>query len=102
MTKRHHTSKTKAAIALEAITGDKPIAEISKDYNIHPSRIHAWKAQALQGLEGIFDSSKVDITLQNKADGHIEILEKKIGQLVIENDFLKKKCEKLPFKIALK
>ena len=42
------------------------------------------------------------ITLQNKADGHIEILEKKIGQLVIENDFLKKKCEKLPFKIALK
>jgi transposase len=102
MTKRHHTPKTKAAIALEAITGEKPIAEISKDYNIHPSQIHAWKAQALQGLEGIFASSKVDCKLQDKTDNHIEVLEKKIGQLVVECDFLKKKCSNLPLRSALK
>jgi transposase-like protein len=95
MTKRQHSTKVKAAIAIEAIKGEKTIAEISKHHNVHPSRIHAWKAEVLKGMEGIFNASKSEAEAKIKADTHIETLEKKIGQLVIENDFLKKNYGKL-------
>jgi transposase len=95
MTKRQHSIKIKATIAIEAIKGDKTIAEISKQHNVHPSRIHAWKSEALKGLEGIFSLNKSEAEAKIKADTHIETLEKKIGQLVIENDFLKKNYGKL-------
>ena len=62
MIKRQHSTKVKAAIALEAIKGEKTIAEISKHHNVHPSRIHAWKAEALKGLEGIFNANKSEAT----------------------------------------
>ena len=95
MTKRQHNTKVKAAIALEAIKGEKTIAEIAKQHNVHPSRIHVWKSEVLKGLEGIFNANKSETTAKNNADNHIEVLEKKIGQLVIENDYLKKSYGKL-------
>jgi transposase len=92
---KQHNSKVKAAIAIEAIKGEKTIAEISRHHNVHPSSVHAWKAEALKGLEGIFSINKNEITVKKNAENHIEILEKKIGQLVIENDYLKKSYGKL-------
>jgi transposase len=95
MTKRQHSSKLKASIAIEAIKGEKTIAEISRKHNIHPSRIHAWKSEVLKGLEGVFSINKREADAKNNADNHIAMLEKKIGQLVIENDYLKKNYVKL-------
>jgi hypothetical protein len=57
---------------------------------MHPSRIHAWKTELLKGAEGFFNQSQKVSTVENNQAQLIAVLEKKIGQLVVENDFLKK------------
>lgn len=95
MTIRIHKGKTKAEVALLAIKQEETISELSKRFGIHSSLVHKWKSEAISGLEEIFDKDKkVKLELKSK-EIHIEELEKKIGQLVIENDFLKKNYGKL-------
>lgn len=87
MTRRKHDSNFKAQIALLAIRGDETVAEIASRHNIHPGQVQNWKAEALSKLPDLFDKSS------KKASGSeekISILERKVGQLAIENDFLKK------------
>ena len=90
MTIRIHKSKMKAEVALLAIKQEETIADLSQRFGLHASLIHKWKAEALSGMEGIFSKDKkADIELKAK-EKHISDLEKKIGQLVVENDYLKK------------
>ena len=87
MTRRKHSSGFKAQIALEAIRGDVTVAEIAKKHNVHPGQVQAWKAEALSKFECIFDK---DFTGISRPDEQVAVLERKVGQLTIENDFLKK------------
>ena len=87
MTRRKHSSGFKAQVALEAIRGDLTIAEIAKKHNIHPGQVQAWKAEALSKLELSFDKGSSRIS---SSEEQVAVLERKIGQLTIENDFLKK------------
>jgi transposase len=87
MTRRKHSSGFKAQVALEAIRGDVTIAEIAKKHNIHPGQVQAWKAEALSKLESSFDKNSSRVS---SSDEQVAVLERKIGQLTIENDFLKK------------
>jgi transposase len=88
-----HNSNFKAKVALEAIREIETIAEIGRKYNIHPRQVQTWKADALKNFENLFiDKRKPDRVNDNK----LSELERKIGQLVLENDFLKKSSLKLP------
>jgi len=87
MTRRKHSSKFKAQVALEAVRGEKTVAEIAKKHNVHPSQVQAWKAEMLSKLEIIFDKEAAG---HSNFDAELGVLERKIGQLTIENDFLKK------------
>lgn len=87
MTRRKHSSGFKAQVALEAIRGDVTIAEIAKKHHIHPGQVQAWKAEALSKLASSFDKGSARIS---SSDEQVAVLERKIGQLTIENDFLKK------------
>ncbi len=87
MTRRKHSSGFKAQVALEAVRGDVTVAEIAKKYNVHPGQVQAWKAEALAKFESLFDKEPSG---RAKADDQLEVLERKVGQLTIENDFLKK------------
>ena len=73
------------------------LSELSVKYELHPNQITDWKKQLLSGSEQIFSSGK---PLQDKAKQKNEKdeLHKKIGQLTIEVDWLKKKSEHLNFK----
>jgi transposase len=83
MTKRRNFSdQFKAAVALEALRGDKTVQEIAAKRQLHPTQVSTWKRQAIEGMAGVF-SDKV----KNK-DGEIKELHAKIGQLAVENDFL--------------
>lgn len=89
MSKKMHTSEMKAKVAIDAIKGESTLAELAKKYSVHPRQIQAWKSTMLSNAKIAFESdSKVD----TKQDKHVEILERKVGQLLIENDFLKKNC----------
>lgn len=86
MSRKKHSSGLKTKIVLEALQERISIQELGKKYDIHPNQISTWKTQFLKGVIGIFEKGvKVDDDSKQKED-----LFKKIGQLQIENDFLKK------------
>ena len=84
-----YTAAFKARVALEAIKGERTIAEIASETGVHPNQISNWKKQALEELPEIFSSGK------KKRKEQPEELEselyKQIGQLKVELDWLKKK-----------
>ena len=83
MTKRRNFSdKFKAAVALEALRGDKTVQEIASKRQLHPTQVSTWKRRAIEGMANVF-SDKVK-KAENK-DGEIKELHAKIGQLAVEN-----------------
>lgn len=87
MSRRKHTSDFKKKVALEAIREQKTINQIAKEFQVHPAQVSAWRKQLLDGCGSIFDGS----CKQESREDEIAALERKIGRLCIENDFLKKK-----------
>lgn len=87
MTKQIHSAEKKSKVAIEAIKGEITLGEVAKKYSVHPRQVQNWKNEVLSNVKGIFElGGKVDTS----KDKHLETLERKIGQLLIENDFLKK------------
>ncbi|MEM7603001.1 MAG: transposase [Verrucomicrobiota bacterium] len=93
--RRHLTAEFKARIALEAIKGEKTAAEIARENDIAPAQISEWKKQLEERLGEVFQS-KGERSKERQCQERKEArLERKIGQLVIEKDFLVKKCKQL-------
>lgn len=87
MSRKKHSSNFKALVALEAIRGETTIAEISQKHSVHPSQIQAWKAEALANMASLFEKGRSHEAADDKT---LIALERKVGQLTIENDYLKK------------
>ena len=91
-TRRVHDAAFKTKVVLEALKGIKTLAQISSDFGIHAQQITDWKRQALDGLPTIFESPTSKPTLNIEQREQIENpLFQQIGQLKVENDWLKKK-----------
>ena len=98
-TRRRFTAEFKAKVALEAIQGQRTIAELAARHELHPNLITQWKRQAIEKLAKVFDDKgfevqanrdeKVNAREQNR-DAELTKLHAKIGQLVVERDFLAK------------
>lgn len=91
--RRHHDSAFKAKVALEAIKGEKTMAQISSEYGVHPNQIRQWRKHLLSELPGLFSDKR------QKADKDREEVEselyRQIGQLKVELEWLKKKSQLL-------
>ena len=82
----NHTSGFKTKVVLEALQERETIQETGKKYNIHPNQISTWKTKFLSRARSVFEKGTVkEETEKEKAE-----LFKKVGQLQMENDFLKK------------
>ena len=92
MRKKHNT-KFKARVALEAIKGEKTIAEIASEYRIHPNMVTLWKKKALSNMSQVFE--KVDNKKDKDLEKEKDLLYKTIGKMKIENEWLKKKLDHL-------
>ena len=91
--KKRYDSKFKSKVAVEAIKGERSIAEIASEFGVHPNLVGQWKKKALENLPQAFLSK----TERNKKDvqgiyPEDELL-KQIGQLKVENEFMRKKYE---------
>ncbi len=87
MTKRRSfTSVFKAKVALEALRGDRTIQDIAARHKVHPNQVSMWKRQAVDGLGAVFSNGAE----KGRADREAEVhgLHAKIGQLMVERDFL--------------
>jgi transposase len=87
MTKRkNHSPVFKAKVALEAIREEMTMAELSKKYGVHPTQIGTWKRAAIENMASTFSKHGSDMGRSDEAQ--IDKLHSKIGQLVVERDFL--------------
>lgn len=85
-TRKRYSADFKAKVALEAIRGDLTLAELATKHGIHHTMIAAWKRQAVEGMAGTFSGASDAARAASEAE--VEKLHAKIGQLVVERDFL--------------
>jgi transposase-like protein len=83
----------KAKVALEALRGDKTLAELSSEYAVHPNKISQWKQELMRRAGEIF--SRPDRTFAAQQQELADKLHRVIGELKVENDWLKKKLSLL-------
>ena len=89
MTKRRRFSaEFKSRVALEALVGERTLAELARKHGVHPNMIALWKRQAREGLPEVFSKSNGSASAEK--DAEIKQLHEKIGRLSVENDFLAK------------
>ena len=94
MPKRVHSASFKAKVALEAIKGEKTIAELAGEYGVHPVQISRWKSEFLERAPEIFSEGSVrsrEAELQRELDE----AHRQLGQAKVELDWAKKKAEEL-------
>ena len=87
--RRHHGGAFKARVAIEAMAGHKTVNEIASAYEIHPSQVAKWKAEALARLpEALADGRQEKAPVDSQTEAR---LYQEIGRLTIEVEYLKKK-----------
>ena len=90
--RRTFTAAFKARIAKEALRGDKTVRQIAVKHGVHPNQVSQWKRKASEGLVQLFERGAR--AGRDKREAEIRKLHEKIGQLVIERDFLKSAWER--------
>jgi len=86
--RKRYSAEFKARVALEALRGELTVSQLATKHGVHQTLIGDWKRQALDGLVTVF-SGKADAK-EGMREADVEKLHAKIGQLVVERDFLVK------------
>ena len=91
--RKNYTGKFKAKVVVDVIRENETVAELASKYQVHRTLLTRWKKEALEGLPAVFSTAKK----KNEQDDKklIDELYKKIGQLEVENDWLKKKVDRI-------
>ena len=82
--RRNHSPAFKAKVAVAAIKGEKTLAELAQQFDVHPNQIAQWRTQLLDGASGVFGDTKPEAA----PAVDVKTLHAKIGELTLENDFL--------------
>lgn len=87
--RRKFSAEFKAKVVIEALKERSTIEELARKYELHPTQINAWKKEAMGNMSAVFKGAKPE---EAEADEKVtEKLYAQIGQLKVENDWLKKK-----------
>jgi transposase-like protein len=78
----------KAKVALEALKGDKTIAELASEHKVHATQITAWRKQLKDSAAEIFGNGQSKALKEHQE--LVERLYKNVGQLQVENDWMRK------------
>ncbi|MFN0318259.1 MAG: transposase [Burkholderiales bacterium] len=90
--RRKLTAKFKAQVALAAMKGDKTLAEISEQFQVHANQISTWKAQLQSEAVSVFETAAERREATDQPD--VLTMQAKIGELALENDFLERALTK--------
>lgn len=94
MKRQRFSKEFKAKVAIEAIKGQRTLNELSREFEVHPNQIGQWKKQLLDVAPEVFHRGKD--RAGERLEAERDRLFQKVGQLAIENDWLKKKVGHLP------
>ena len=89
-TRRKFTPEFKARVALESLKERETLSELARRYEIHPNQISQWKREFLENASAVFEGERRSA----EPDKSTDQLYRKIGQLEMERDFLKRACER--------
>jgi transposase-like protein len=83
--RRNHSPAFKAKVALAAIKGEKTLAELAEQFDVHTNQITSWRTQLLEGAAEVFGG---DSKAEAPPPVDVKELHAKIGELTLTNDFL--------------
>ena len=89
--RRNHSPAFKAKVALEAARNERTTAELAREYGIHANQIGAWKRQLLENAAGLFETAA---NKRHDNEEEVKELHAKIGELLLERDFLAKSLKR--------
>ena len=91
-TRRKFSPEFKAKVVLESLRERRTLEEIAQQFELHPTQITQWKKEATSRLSELFErgSESTKRSTEEQSEKHYA----QIGQLKVENDFLKKSCGK--------
>ena len=92
ISRKKHSTQTKVKVALEALKGEKTTAELTAKYSIHATQINNWKKAVLEVLPEAFSNKRK--RQEDDQQALIDELYRQIGQLKVENEFLKKNFDR--------
>ena len=87
-TRKRYSADFKAKVALEALKGELTLAQLASKHGVHQTMISTWRKQAVDGMASVFSGKAEAAEASREAD--VEKLHAKIGQLLVERDFLAK------------
>lgn len=93
MKRRKFSPELKKKIAIEAVRELRTVNEIANTYEIHPAQVRKWKKDLLDGAIAIFEDPRKRENDERRKEQQEAALQRKVGQLTMENDWLKKKLE---------
>lgn len=93
--RKKHRKDFKAKVALEALRGESTLQELAVKYEVAPNQISQWKKQLLDGAADIFERPNKKKPEVVKAEKERDEILKTVGEMKLENDFLKKKYRQL-------
>lgn len=96
--RRVYSPEFKSKLALEVLREERPLGEIANEHNISPNQLRNWKTEFLKNAPRAFSESRDEKELRAKEkemDEQLDTLMAKVGQLTIENDWLKKKSKQV-------
>lgn len=96
--RKQYSPQFKAKVALEAIRGEKTVAELASQYEIHPTMINNWKRQVLEEASSLFEKEGEATKADERQQAQINELYRQIGQLKVERDFLASRSAQLGLK----
>ncbi|MGF6916797.1 transposase [Paraburkholderia sp. 40] len=84
-TRRTHSAAFKAKVAMAAVKGERTLAELAQQFDVHPNQITEWKRQLQERAADVYGAGG---TASSEPQVDLKELHAKIGQLTLENDFL--------------
>jgi transposase-like protein len=96
--RRIFSPEFKSKLVLEVLREERPLGEIANEYDISPNQLRNWKVEFLKNAPRAFSESRDEKEIRARVkemDEQYEALMAKVGQLTIENDWLKKKSEQV-------
>lgn len=89
--RKKHTSEFKSKVAMAALREDRTMTELSSEYGVHPIQIGIWKKTVRESMSRLFEGKNESVASQKEQKQLLEKLYRKIGELEVENDWIKKK-----------
>lgn len=86
--RKRYTAEFKAKVAMEALRGELTASQLATKHGVHQTLVGEWKRQAMEGLVSVFSGGTA--AKEGIREEEVEKLHAKIGQLVVERDFLAK------------